>query len=242
MSEKKIALVTGGTSGIGRATVLELASRGFRVAFTYRNAPRAEEVCRELEERGLEGMSIECDIIDTDQCRAAVRRTEEKWGRIDVLVNCAGISNVKTVEEIDEVEWDTMLDTNLRGTFFLTKAVYAGMKERRSGTIISVTSIAGQRGGRFSGVHYCASKGGMEAMVKCFARIGAEYGITSNGVSPGVVDTPMTREEGVVADDVPLGRAAVPEEVARVIAFLASKDAGYITGMTIDVNGGQMMR
>ncbi|MBQ9015495.1 MAG: SDR family oxidoreductase [Firmicutes bacterium] len=154
------------------------------------------------------------------------------------LNHLAGVT--KTIEEIDEDEWDRMMNVNLRAAFFLTKAVYRKMKEQRSGRIIALTSIAGQRGGFFSGAHYCASKGGLESMMKCFALNGAPYGILCNCISPGVVETPMTKEEGVTADGIPLGRAAQPEELAEVIAFLVHNT--YINGATIDVNGGQLMR
>ena len=238
---ERIALVTGGSSGIGRAAVQALAEAGWHVCFTCRDIVRGAAVAEAVRAGGgCEAFSA--DLADTAASRALVAQLTERFGRLDVLVNCAGISNTKSIEEIDEAEWDTMLNVNLRGTFFLTQAAFLVMKRQRSGRIITLTSIAGQRGAFYSGVHYSASKGGLEAMLRCFALQGAPYGVTSNGVSPGTVDTPMSRAEGIPADGIPLGRMARPEEVAAAIRFLASDEAGYITGLTLDVNGGQLMR
>lgn len=242
MQAKKIAVITGGSSGIGQVVVEEMAARGYMVVFTYRKQAGADETCRMVQARGGECQAVCCDIADPAATRKLIDDVVAKYGRVDVMINCAGISNTKRIEEIDEVEWDTMMDTNLRGAFFLMQATFAVMKKQRYGRMVSMTSIAGQRGGFFSGVHYSASKGGLETMMKCFALAGAEYGITSNAVSPGTVATPMSKEEGIPADGIPLGRMAEPKEVADAVCFLASDEAGYITGTTLDVNGGQMMR
>lgn len=239
---KGIALVTGGSSGIGRAAVQALAEAGWHVCFTCRNMTRGAAVAEAVRAGGGSSEAFRADLADTAASRALVAQLTERFGRLDVLVNCAGISNTKRIEEIDEAEWDAMLNVNLRGTFFLTQAAFLVMKRQQSGRIITLTSIAGQRGAFYSGVHYSASKGGLEAMLRCFALQGAPYGVTSNGVSPGTVDTPMARAEGIPADGIPLGRMARPEEVAAAIRFLASDEAGYITGLTLDVNGGQLMR
>lgn len=239
---ERIALVTGGSSGIGRAIVAALAEQGHTVIFTYRSPRGAEQTMALARRLGGKVEAVACDLADTAAARELAEQIAARYGRIDILVNCAGLSNTKPIEEIDETEWDRMLDTNLKAPFFLTKAVFRSMRRAGFGRIVWITSIAGDRGGLYSGVHYSASKGGLAAMAKCFARLGAAYGVTSNAVSPGVVETPMSREEGVPADDVPLGRAARPEEVAEAVCFLASDGAGYITGATIDVNGGQYMR
>lgn len=239
---KGIALVTGGSSGIGRAAAQALAEAGWHVCFTCRSMARGAAAAEAVRAGGGSCEAFYADLADTAASRALVAQLTERFGRLDVLVNCAGISNTKPIEEIDEAEWDAMLNVNLRGTFFLTQAAFLVMKRQRSGRIITLTSIAGQRGAFYSGVHYSASKGGLEAMLRCFALQGAPYGVTSNGVSPGTVDTPMARAEGIPADGIPLGRMARPEEVAAAIRFLASDEAGYITGLTLDVNGGQLMR
>lgn len=240
--DKRIALVTGGNSGIGQATVCSLARKGFEVLFTHRKDKGVEDTLNCVLEVGGSCRAYKCDIADISATRKLVEEIISEYGAIDVLVNCAGISNTKTLEEIDEAEWDNMLDINLKGTFFLMKEVFLRMEQVKKGKLVTVTSIAGQRGGYFSGMHYCASKGGLETLVKCFALQGAEYGITSNGVSPGIVNTPMAEAEGLNCDGVPIGRMAEADEIASVIAFLASDESAYITGMTIDVNGGQLMR
>ena len=135
-----------------------------------------------------------------------------------------------------------MLAANLKGPFFLCRHAFHIMQEQHYGRIINLASIAGERGALYSGIHYAASKGGLLAMTKSFALRGAAYGITVNAVSPGTADTPMSREEGIPSDDIPVGRAAEPEEVAHAVCFLASEQAGYLTGVTLDVNGGQLMR
>ena len=146
------------------------------------------------------------------------------------------------MDQIDEAEWDLMLDTNLKGVFFCSKLAFQMMKQAGYGRLISITSIAGQRGGFFSGIHYSTSKGGVATMMKCFALEGAQHQITANCVSPGMVETEMAKAEGLRPDGIPLGRMALPEEIAAVVSFLASTRASYITGTTIDVNGGQLMR
>ena len=239
---EKIALVTGGSSGIGRAVTAALAERGDTVLFTYRVPHGAVLTTEKVRDSGWEVRPVFCELTDYAATRGLVRQIIEEFGRIDILVNNAGISNTKKLEEIDEVEWDHMMDTNLKGTFFLTQAVFQEMKRNGYGRIVSIASVAGEQGGLYSGMHYSISKGGILTMSRCFAREGAPYGITSNVVSPGVVNTPMGREEGLPIDGILLGRMAEPKEVAQAVAFLSSEGASYITGVTLDVNGGQMIR
>ncbi len=238
----KIMIVTGGSSGIGEAVVKEEVQRGNTVIFTYRNEVRANKVLSECESAGGVVDKYKCDLSNVSEIVELVKYAVDKYGRIDGLINCAGISNTKSWDEIDEEEWDVMMNTNLKASFFLMKEVFAVMKSQGYGRMVNFTSIAGQRGGRFSGPHYCASKGGLEALVKCFALYGAHYGITSNAVSPGVAATPMSVSEGITTEDIPMERAGAPEEMAKAAAFLVSEDAAYITGTTLDVNGGQLMR
>ncbi|MBQ8143996.1 MAG: SDR family oxidoreductase, partial [Butyricicoccus sp.] len=139
-------------------------------------------------------------------------------------------------------EWDRMMATNLKGPFFLCRSAFRIMKAQGYGRIVNLSSIAGERGALHSGIHYAASKGGLLALTKSFALRGAAYGITVNAVAPGTVDTPMSRAEGIPFDGIPIGCAAVPEDVAHAVCFLASDQASYITGETLDVNGGQLMR
>lgn len=242
MYPKRVALVTGGTSGIGQATAIEMAARGDHVLFTGRSRKSAEETLHKIRDCSGSGEFIFCELSDLRQIEAMMNHIAACYHRLDVLVNNAGVSNIHTMEEISEAEWDWMMNINLKAPFFCCRHAFSLMKQQHYGRIVNLSSIAGQRGAFFSGIHYAASKGGLLAMTKSFALQGAPYGITVNAVSPGTADTPMSRTEGIPADGIPLGYAASPEEVAHAICFLASDSAGYITGETLDVNGGQLMR
>jgi len=243
MNNKRVAIVTGASGGIGRAIAIQLAKDGFDVVITYnKSVEGAQATCSLLKEYDSNVTAICCDISKVSDIENMISAVIKTYGRIDVLVNNASISNTLAIEDIDEEEWDKMIDTNLKGTFFCSKYAYHYMKKSGYGRIISITSIAGERGGHFSGVHYSASKGGVATMMKCFALNGAKYGITANSVSPGVVETEMSKREGITIENIPMGRMAKPEEVAAAVSFLASESAGYITGATIDINGGQLMR
>lgn len=240
--QKRIAVVTGAGGGIGRAIAMELARRGDHVIIVCRSKVGAEETLCSIAEKGGSGEYIRCDLARINEIDALVEQIVQTHGRLDVLINNAGISNTLPVEDIDEAEWDQMMATNLKGPFFLCRHAFRIMKEQNYGRIVNLSSIAGERGAIYSGVHYAASKGGLLAMSKSFALRGAAHGITVNAVSPGTVDTPMSRAEGIPFDDIPVGRPADPQDVANAVCFLASDEAGYITGETLDVNGGQLMR
>lgn len=240
--DKRIALVTGAGSGIGRAIAAELVQKGDHVIIVCRSQAAAEETLRLTGASGGTGEYICCDLAKQAEIDAMMEHIAEKYGRLDVLVNNAGISNTHTMDEIDGEEWDQVMDTNLKGPFLLCRHAFHLMKIRGYGRIINLSSIAGQRGALFSGMHYASSKGGLLALTKSLALRGARYGITVNAVSPGVVDTPMSRSEGIPVDNIPLGRAAEPEEVAHAVGFLADDKTSYLTGVTLDVNGGQLMR
>lgn len=243
MEQKRIALVTGGSRGIGRAIAIRLAMDGFDVLITYRSARQeAEQTCEAIRSFGSSAACFACDLAKVPDIEQLFDQIQDRYGRIDVLVNNASISNTLPLDAIDQQEWDLMLDTNLRGAFFCSKLAFQMMKPVQSGRLISIASIAGQRGGFFSGFHYSASKGGLMTLMKCFALEGAPYRITANCVSPGLVETDMAKAEGLKPEGIPLGRMAAPEEIAAVVSFLASSQADYITGATIDVNGGQLMR
>lgn len=237
----RIALVTGAGGGIGRAIALELAADGHHVIIACRSQSGADDTLSQIRTSGGSGEFIRCDVSDLKQIDALMERIVQIYGRLDVLVNNAAISNTRTMDEIDEAEWDQMLATNLKGPFFLCRHAFHIMQAQNYGRIINLSSIAGERGALYSGIHYAASKGGLLALTKSFALRGASYGITVNSVSPGTADTPMSRAEGIPSDGIPLGRAATPEEVAHAVCFLASDKAAYLTGVTLDVNGGEFM-
>ncbi|MCH1981721.1 SDR family oxidoreductase [Ruminococcus sp. OA3] len=239
---KRIALVTGAGGGIGQAVAVELARGGDHVIVVCRSRSGAEKTLGLIKASDQTGDFISCDVGDATQVDAMMEKIIRDYGRLDVLVNNAGISNTHTMDEINMDEWDRMMDVNLKGPFLLCRDAFGLMKSRGYGRIVNISSIAGERGALYSGIHYAASKGGLLALTKSFALRGAAHGITVNAVSPGTVDTPMSREEGIPSDNIPLGRAASPEEVAHAVCFLACDRASYLTGVTLDVNGGQLMR
>ncbi len=236
-----VALVTGAGSGIGRAIALALAAEGKYVLAVGRTENSIGQTIKQIQQAGGCGQAVVCDIADMDQIDEMMQQVAQAFGRLDILVNNAGISNTHTMDEISRAEWDEMLTINLKAPFFLCRHAFHLMMPQRFGHIINVASIAGQRGALYSGIHYAASKGGLLAMTKSFALRGAAYGITVNAVSPGTADTPMSRAEGIPCDGIPLGRAASPEEIADAVCFLASDKAAYLTGITLDVNGGQFL-
>ncbi|MEW6679516.1 MAG: SDR family oxidoreductase, partial [bacterium] len=189
---------------------------------------------------------MKVDNSDIKQIEKMINKVLDKFGQIDVLVNNAGISEIKKIEEISENDWDKIMDTNLKGAFFCSQFVFNHMKKRKTGRIINIASQAGTTGGFFIGAHYSASKGGIICLTKTFAKAGASFGIFVNTVSPGLVKTDMVKSfSGKIRKDligkIPLRRMANPEEIANVVTFLASDDASYITGANIPVNGGMLM-
>jgi 3-oxoacyl-[acyl-carrier protein] reductase len=246
-SKKKVALITGGSRGIGKACAMELAKHGHNIAFTYFSSEkRAINTKKQIEKQGTEVIYIKVDISNNNQIKNMVDQVLKKFGQIDVLVNNAGISEIKKIEDINEKDWDLVLDTNLKGTFFCTQLVMDHMKKRKTGRIINMASQAGTTGGVFIGAHYSVSKGGVICLTKTFAKIGAQYGVLVNCVSPGLIETDMLdsfpdKSIKEFVKTIPLGRLGKPEEVAKTVAFLASDYAKYITGANIPVNGGMLM-
>jgi 3-oxoacyl-[acyl-carrier protein] reductase len=245
----KVALVTGASSGIGRATAELLAECGAAVAINYRqNEEGAQNARAAIEAKGGRAMAIRADVTSATEVRQLVSRAAEELGPIDVLVNNAG-SLVERLKLLDltEERWDYVMDLNLKSAFLCAQAVAPSMMERKDGAIINVSSIAGRNGGALGSIHYSTAKGGLITFTKGLAKEMAGYGVRVNAVSPGVVDTAFhetfsTPEmmKGYVAA-IPLGRVGRPDEVARVIAFLASDASKFVAGETIEINGGMLM-
>ena len=245
----KVALVTGASSGIGRATAELFARSGAAVAVNYfRNESGAEETRRAIAEAGGRAAVIQADVRRAGDVRELVERTVRELGPVDVLVNNAGslVERLKILE-LTEERWDEVLDLNLKSAFLCSQAVAASMMERRAGAIVNVSSIAGRNGGALGSIHYSTAKGGLITMTKGLAKELAPYGVRVNAVSPGVIDTPYHEQfstpEAMKAyvGGIPLGRVGAPAEVASVIAFLASEAAGYLCGETVEINGGMLM-
>lgn len=240
------AIVTGSSRGIGRAIAIALAEAGFDISLTYnQRVARAKSVADEIRSIGRNVMIAQLDISRRDSIKRMMNRTIDAFEHIDVLVNNAGILQQKPFLTISDEDWDTIVDTNLMGTFMCSQEALPLMQRQGYGRIINIASSGGQLGGTLA-VHYSASKAGVICLTKSFARIGAPN-ILVNCISPGLIDTDMTQEEIFSLEgmekirQIPLGRPGLAEEVAGVAVFLASDQSSYITGQTINVNGGLYM-
>jgi acetoacetyl-CoA reductase len=237
----RVAIVTGGTRGIGEAISLALRNEGMSVAANYAGN---DERARDFTERtGIR--AFKWDVADFDACMAGVQQVESELGPVEVLVNNAGITRDGTMKRMDRKAWDDVIDTNLGGCFNMAKAVWPGMTERKYGRIVNIGSINGQAG-QYGQVNYAAAKSGIHGFTKALAQEGARGGITVNAIAPGYIDTDMV---AAVPEDVlqkivakiPVGRLGKAEEIARGVTFLCGEDAGFVTGSTLSINGGQHM-
>jgi NAD(P)-dependent dehydrogenase (short-subunit alcohol dehydrogenase family) len=244
----QVALITGGTSGIGRATALAFAEEGAAVVFTGRDEGRGADVVREIEAIGGKGLFVTADVRSADDCRTAVDATLEGFGRVDVLFNNAGVFFPNDVLGCSEDEWDEQIDSSLKGTFLMSKYALPSMIERGSGVIVNNSSGWGLVGGDHAAA-YCAAKGGVVVLTKAMAIDHGPQGIRVNAICPGDTMTPMERGEAERrgwtwdyyvewASDRPLRRMGRPEEIARTVMFLASEESSFITGAAIPVDGG----
>ena len=242
MINGKVALITGGSRGIGAAVARELASRGAQIAVVYSgNTESAEAVCAQLrEEFQVEAKAYRCNVADFEASKAAVNQVKADFGTIDILVNNAGITKDCLMAMMKEEQFDDVLSVNLKGAFNMIRHCTGIFIRKRSGTIINMSSVSGMMGNAGQ-VNYAASKAGLIGLTKSVARELAPRGITCNAVAPGFIDTDMTKElhDSPLASSIPLGRMGKPEEVAQTVAFLA--DAAYITGEVIRVDGGIAM-
>ena len=237
----RVAVVTGGTRGIGEAISIALRDSGVTVAANYAGN---EERAREFSDRtGIK--SYKWDVSDLDACIAGVQQIESELGPVDVLVNNAGITRDGTMKRMDRRAWEEVIDVNLGGCFNMAKAVWDGMNARKYGRVVNIGSINGQAG-QYGQVKYAAAKSGIHGFTKALAQEGARAGITVNAIAPGYIDTDMVAAvpEDVLAKIVariPVGRLGRADEIARGVTFLCSEDAGFVTGSTLSINGGQHM-
>jgi 3-oxoacyl-[acyl-carrier protein] reductase len=237
---RKVALVTGASRGIGRAIAIALAAAGAAVAVNYRNRKdAAEETCAEIQRRGARALAVRADVSHAAAVARMVAAIEPELGPVDILVNNAGIVSTTPLAEITEADWDQMLAVNLKSAFLVTQQVLAGMRARHWGRIIFLSSVAAQTGG-VTGPHYAASKAGLLGLTHSYARHLFKEGITVNAIAPALIETEMVTANLTVNPDlIPVGRFGAVEEVAAVAVMLAQN--GYLTGQTINVNGGWYM-
>ena len=239
--EDKVAIVTGAASGIGKSCSLSFAEKGVKVVAVDLNKKGVEETNLEIQKKGGKAIFIKADISKKDDVENIVNITENNFGEIDILVNCAGICQIKNIEDITEKEWDKVMSVNLKGTFLMCQSTLKKMKKYKGGKIVNIASLAGEVGGIMVGANYAASKAGIICLTKSLAKYAAPYNINVNSISPGFINTEMTKDFRYNPDSVPLGRVGTSEEVSDVILFLCSDAARYITGANIDVNGGVYM-
>ena len=244
-SEPRIALVTGASQGIGRAIALRLAAQGAHVALAARNQEKLADVAAEIDAAGGTAHAFAIDISNEESIKGCAKAVIAHFGRIEILVNNAGITRDTLSMRMRRHDWDDVLTTNLTGAFLLSQACMSTMLKSRWGRIINITSVVGETG-QAGQANYAASKAGLIGLTKSLARELATRSITVNAVAPGMIATAMTEvltseQKAAMATLIPVGRAGTDVEIAAAVAFLASEDAAYITGHTLDVNGGMYM-
>ncbi len=246
MLEEKVGIVTGASRGLGRAAALALAGAGAKVVVNYAGSTdKAEEVVGMIRSNGGMAVPVKADVSKTADVEKLINSCLETFGRVDILVNNAGITRDTLVLRMKEEDWDAVLDTNLKGVFLTTKAVAKPMMKQRYGRIINLASVVGLTGNAGQG-NYAAAKAGIIGFTKSMAKELGSRNITVNAIAPGFIGTDMTDKlseevRNKMLGEIPLGRLGIPEDVAKVVVFLASDGANYITGQTINVDGGMVM-
>ena len=240
-----VALITGASQGIGRACALALAEGGASIALAARNQEKLAQVAKEIESKGGQAAVFPVDVGNEEEVKAAVKSGLERFGKIDILVNNAGVTKDSLLMRMKRADWDSVIQTNLSGAFYCTQAVIGAMLKQRWGRVINITSIFGQSG-QAGQANYAASKAGLIGFTMAMAREVASRNITVNAVAPGYIETAMTGAlsaelKSKVNEMIPLGRAGSDMDVAHAVRFLASEEAGYITGHVLKVNGGMLM-
>lgn len=244
--EGKNAIVTGASRGIGREIALELARQGANVAVNYAGSEqRAAEVVNEIKALGREAFAVQADVADGDSVTAMMKQVVDQFGSLDILVNNAGITRDNLLMRMKEDDWDAVINTNLKGVFLCTKAVTRQMMKQRNGRIVNISSIVGVSGNPGQ-ANYVAAKAGVIGLTKTSAKELASRGITVNAVAPGFITTDMTDKltedlKSEMLKQIPLARLGDPQDIAKVVVFLASEDSRYITGQTLHVDGGMVM-
>jgi len=241
----RVALVTGGTGGIGTAICKKLAGMGHRVATNYRNEEKAKAWQQQMKADGYDVALFPGDVTSAEEAESLVRKVETELGPVEILINNAGITRDTTFHRMSSLQWNEVINTNLNSVFNMTRPVIEGMRDRKWGRIIQISSINGLKG-QYGQANYAAAKAGMHGFTISLARENAKLGITVNTVSPGYVATDMVMavpEEvrAKIAADIPTGRLGNPDEIAYAVAFLVADEAGWITGSNLDINGGHHM-
>jgi len=240
--KNKIALVTGGANGIGASCAVNFAKNGAKAVIVDLDETSAKETIKSINDYSA-GIFVKADVSDEDEVKAVFDVIKKEYGRLDILMNVAGICSTNTIFIETVKGWDKMMDINLKGTFLFMRNAFLMMQEQKYGKVISISSISGQVGGIRTSPAYAASKAGILSVTKSFAKLGATDNITVNAIAPGIIDTQMTKapDFNYNVEEVPMKRVGMPEDVANAALFLASDMSSYITGQCINVNGGMYM-